>query len=568
MQLFGANISEKLVSFFLNFEGKEREIEFLNKELEAACGIVDFFKNKTELINFYKKIVSKNNRKIRKNRTEFGDFQTNSILSENVCKFLLEKNISPEIVIEPTCGKGNFVLASLKIFKNLKEIYAVEIYKSYVWQTKFNVLEFFLENQNENKPKIKIFNFDFFKFKIEKKLELKNKNILILGNPPWVTSSTLSSLNSKNIPKKSNLKKHNGIEAITGKGNFDIGECIILRLLNSFSGQNGNLAFLVKNSVIKNLLDIQKNLDFPLGEIEKYTINSKKEFDVTVGASLLLCNLNKAKTLICKEIDFYTREEKQEFGWYENKFVSNIELYKKAKFIDGKSPFVWRQGIKHDASEIMEFEDRIDFFENKIGQKFELENNLVYGILKSSDLKENTINHTRKYTIITQKKIGEQTNYIKEELPKTYSYLLENIKYFTKRKSAIYRGKPQFSIFGIGEYSFMPFKVAISGMYKTTKFSLIEPFDNKTIMLDDTCYFLGFEKKEFAQITQFLLNKEETQNFIKSISFADSKRKITKELLMRIDLMKIAKNISFEEVKNFNNTIKQNVWLSFLNFLK
>jgi hypothetical protein len=58
-------------------------------------------------------------------------------------------------------------------------------------------------------------------------------------------------------------------------------------------------------------------------------------------------------------------------------------------------------------------------------------------------------------------------------------------------------------------------------------------------MLDDTCYFIGFEILIEAEITQILLNKEITQNFIKSIAFKDAKRMITKDLLMRIDLNEI-----------------------------
>ncbi|MCK5169474.1 MAG: SAM-dependent methyltransferase, partial [Bacteroidales bacterium] len=90
---------------------------------------------------------------------------------------------------------------------------------------------------------------------------------------------------------------------------------------------------------------------------------------------------------------------------------------------------------------------------------------------------------------------------------------MSNIESFSKRKSSIYKGKPLFSIFGIGDYSFKPYKVGISGMYKTTTFSLIKPNVDKPIMLDDTCYFVGFDTLIEAEITRFLLNKQETQNF-------------------------------------------------------
>ena len=60
-------------------------------------------------------------------------------------------------------------------------------------------------------------------------------------------------------------------------------------------------------------------------------------------------------------------------------------------------------------------------------------------------------------------------------------------------------------------------------------------------MLDDTCYFIGFEEERFAKITLNLLNHGHTQQFLKAIIFPDSKRSITKDVLMRIDLVKLYK---------------------------
>ena len=86
-------------------------------------------------------------------------------------------------------------------------------------------------------------------------------------------------------------------------------------------------------------------------------------------------------------------------------------------------------------------------------------------------------------------------------------------------------------------------------MYKTTTFSLVKPNNNKSIMLDDTCYFVGFDTLMEADITRILLNKEVTQNFIQSIAFKDAKRMITKDLLMRIDLNEIINNTHFTELQ-------------------
>jgi len=90
-----------------------------------------------------------------------------------------------------------------------------------------------------------------------------------------------------------------------------------------------------------------------------------------------------------------------------------------------------------------------------------------------------------------------------------------------------------YSIFGVDDYSFIPYKVAISGLYKQTKFTLVKP-NGTVLLLDDTCYFIGFDTLEEAQNIQNLLNQPEIQEFIESFMFIDEKRAITKELLMRI----------------------------------
>ena len=51
----------------------------------------------------------------------------------------------------------------------------------------------------------------------------------------------------------------------------------------------------------------------------------------------------------------------------------------------------------------------------------------------------------------------------------------------------------------------------ISGLYKTFHFTLILPQNSKPIMLDDTCYFLGFDNLEFAVYTTILLNSNQTK---------------------------------------------------------
>ncbi len=564
--MFEANITYSVIDFFEN--SKELSFENLNSKLKSVCGINSFFGTQSELEELTNTISRNKNITGEPDRAEYGDFQTNKNLSNNICNLLKKQNISPEIIIEPTCGKGNFIISSLNIFKHIKHVYGIEIYKPYVWETKFAILDFFLANENNNIPEINIFHFNIFDFNFHEIYKKhKHQKVLIIGNPPWVTNSKLSSLGSINIPAKSNFKKHNGLDAITGKGNFDIGEYISIKLLSLFSKSNGDFAFLVKNSVVKNILLEQNKIKYRISNIRQFDIDTKKEFNVSVNACLFLCSLNKEPKYSIDEHDFYTAKLIRKYGWINNKFVADIELYLKTNNIDGEFPFMWRQGVKHDASKIMELDKLNEHFVNNNKETVLIEKDLVFCLLKSSDLKGNTIETSRKYIIITQKKAGQETKYIKEKYPKTYNYLLNNIEYFNKRKSSIYKGKPLFSIFGIGDYSFKSYKVAISGMYKATKFSLVKTNGNKPIMLDDTCYFVGFDTLIEAEITRFLLNKDITQNFIKSIAFKDAKRMITKDLLMRIDLNTIVKNTRFIELKKQIAGITIFDWENYINRL-
>ena len=306
----------------------------------------------------------------------------------------------------------------------------------------------------------------------------------------------------------------------------------------------------------------QKNNGLPIGGIQKLNIDAKKEFNVSVDACFFVAKLSQQAELFCTDIDYYTLNENRSFGWVENKFVNSIDDYKLASDIDGKCQFVWRQGIKHDCSKVMEFEHYDGHYKNGLNQEFTIENDLAFGLLKSSDLKNTHTNSYRKLTIVTQRKIGQETSYIKRDFPLTFEYLDKNREHFDKRKSSIYRGKPRFSIFGVGDYSFMPYKVAISGMYKRTHFTLVSPDNGKPIMLDDTCYFIGFEEMRFAQIALHLLNHEHTQQFLKAIIFPDSKRSITKDILMRIDFFKLFKLFDYSSIIN-ELDISLNDWTDF-----
>lgn len=99
-------------------------------------------------------------------------------------------------------------------------------------------------------------------------------------------------------------------------------------------------------------------------------------------------------------------------------------------------------------------------------------------------------------------------------------------------------------MFGLGDYSFSFWKVAISGFYKKLYFKVIGNYDSKPIVLDDTCYFIACKTQEQAEYTLFLLNSYIAQEFFESFIFWDAKRPITIEILRRLDLTVLEQEVS------------------------
>jgi len=540
-------------------------LESANRFLMGVCGIRSFFINDDEL-NALKVVISDNlTLNDANDRREFGDYQTNVLLANKSVLSIKELfSIDYEFVLEPTCGKGNFIIAALENIKTLSKIVGIEIYQPYVWETKFKVLSFYLKNPDRKIIDINIIHADVFSYDFkELSTDTQKLKTLIIGNPPWITNSELGALASKNLPKKRNIHHQKGLDALTGKSNFDLGEAVVTNLFKKFQHHYGAFALLVKSIVAKNIVKSQRKNNLKIGNLKKLIIDAKSEFDVSVNASLFMGVFGDKVASKCVEGDFYTGEIHNNFGWVGDKFVSSVDEYEYSKHIDGISPLTWRSGIKHDCSKIMELDKINDIYINKLGEEISLEENLVHRLLKSSDLKSENISTSRKFTIVTQRKIGQDTFYIKEKYPNTYSYLEKNENHFSARRSSIYKGKPKFSIFGVGDYSFKLHKVAISGLYKKTIFSYIGPDNLKPIMLDDTCYFIGFDTKAQAKISQFLLNSQVVQAFLKSVVFTDSKRSINKDILMRIDLQKVYKMFVYEDASAFDDSITYEDWERF-----
>jgi len=517
---------------------ENKTLEEANEYLFSVCGVKSFLTPEG-----FVKCSEEDNCSDKKE--EYGDWQTNDELALSICRYIKDSGFAPDVVVEPTCGKGAFIKAALDTFDSISVIYGVEIYKPYLKSLKLDLLEKSINNGRKNATIVlenaSVFDYDFSRIAQNH----KNQRILVIGNPPWVTNSKLSSINSANLPEKTNFKQTKGLEAITGKGNFDIAEYISIMLLRTFSFNVGKFAFLVKNIVPKNIVHEQPKAQIAISNICQWNIDASKEFNVSASASLFTCDFGGSYSLYCSVYDFYTKQFIKDYGWVNQNFVSNIQKYRQSQEYDGICPFEWWSGVKHDCSKVMELKkDSAGNLYNSLGEKVDIESDLVFPLLKSSDIGEERITSASRYVIITQHFASEKTDYIQKHYPKTYAYLNAHSKELDGRKSVIYKKRPRFAIFGIGPYSFAPYKVVISGLYKHTRFSLVAKIEDKPVIIDDTCYLIGFNTEQEAKITLELLNQQDVQGLLRSLMFSDAKRVVNKDILMRINLRAIADSCS------------------------
>lgn len=478
-----------------------------------------------------------------KEQWEYGDFQTPIDLAKQALSVLKKLGIHPQSVVEPTCGKGTFLLSAAQAFTSAQKLVGLDINEHHLNNLNAKVADI------DEKKRIRIILGDFFAFDWNDLLSTLPEPILIVGNPPWVTSAELGLLQSKNLPQKSNFQVRRGYDAITGKSNFDISEWMLLKHFEWLKERRGIIAMLCKTAVARKTLHHAWKNDLPISLAHMYLIDAQKYFGASVDACFFVVILHEKTTsqdcLIYQNLT--DNHPSHSIGFHDNLMLSNVEKYERLRYFKGIDySYTWRSGIKHDCSKVMEIERSGESYKNGFGELIKLENDYVYPMLKSSDVGNGEIRLGRKYMLVTQRFVGEDTLSIKRTAPLTWRYLEKHDEELSKRASSIYRNRPRFSIFGVGGYSFSPWKVAISGFYKRLSFKAVGPYEKKTVVLDDTVYFLPCWSEDEANFITLLLNSQPAIDFLDSMIFWSDKRPITIDILKKLDLHALSKELGKE----------------------
>jgi len=463
---------------------------------------------------------------------EFGDFQTPESLAAQVTLLLRNMGLKPTAILEPTCGKGSFVSAASANFPEAEFICGVEVNSDYIEIAKGLTTD----------SRVRFFEGDFFKLDWSVIFAQSKGPWLILGNPPWVTNSKLGAISSSNLPTKQNDRKLKGIEAITGKSNFDISEWMILRYLEWL--KNGYvIAILCKVTVARKILSHAWENSVPIDLAAIFRIDAMRNFNVAVDACLFVVRAGACESKSCEIYDnLDSATPSSTLSYIDGQIVKGASDYRRGRHLLGVDPnYRWRSGVKHDCSKVMELTHTNSGYVNGLEEHVDIEDTFLYPMYKSSGLSAKP--RTARKMLVPQRYPGEDVSEIKAVAPKTWAYLTRHRDLLRKRGSSIYKNKGDFAIFGVGPYSFTPWKVAISGFYKRLLFTVVGPIENRPVVFDDTVYYISCYSEAEATFMADLLNSEITRSLLESLIHWESKRPITVELLKQVSLAEVAREV-------------------------
>ena len=367
--------------------------------------------------------------------------------------------------------------------------------------------------------------------------------LLVVGNPPWVTNAELGSLASARMPPKSNVKGLSGLEARTGASNFDVAEAVWLKLAHDLASEAPTIALLCKTSVARSILRFANRAGLPIIEATIRRIDAGRWFHAAVDACLFRVTLAKADETggigggasgvsagragltpatpgswpqsqagwgrarrarppgdaqWCEDVPVYSALESDEptavLGFVRGWLIADRAAHRRCAFADGICPATWRQGLKHDAADVMELAVDADTgqLQDRSGEPVDVESEFVYPLLKGADLKRPPAGRPRRAVIVTQRRIGEDTTRLANAPPQLWAYLRANADRVRKAQVVDLPGPAPVRHLRHRALQLRP--VQGGGLRACTRrrsSRLSGPSTGRPVMLDDTCYFLA-----------------------------------------------------------------------------
>lgn len=387
----------------------------------------------------------------------------------------------------------------------------------------------------------------------------------VIGNPPWIKWEFLSDEYKKKLGVLYlhiyKLYSYKGMKAGMGFAHDDISIVFTYVCMDKYLKDGGVLSFVLKQTLYKSIAGKEfrkftiekKDSVIPVKIIKVHDLLKLKPFKYS-GSETSIAIIKKGKeTAYPVPYILWDIQEglniKETMSLDEVKKVvsiRNLDAYPDPSTNDptdvwvlvkkGEEPpktiqvinhYEVRHGVVNDLNSVffIKILDKVNgdvLIENvQIGKKkvrnvkTKIEKDLVYPIIKPRHIKKWVIKGYY-YVIIPHKKhrINNESE-LRVNFPKTYGYLFSFKKELLKRASRWFKGgdKPFYSLFGIGDYTFKPYKVVWSSIGYLPAFAVATKSDDKyigkkEIIPDNTISYISFDSEDEAYYVCGILNSE------------------------------------------------------------
>ena len=388
----------------------------------------------------------------------------------------------------------------------------------------------------------------------------------LVGNPPWISWNSLPNEYRRQVEQellpRYVLFDFHGQEAQLGHSNDDYLVTFTLVTIHRYLKDGGLCSFIIKQPLLTNvsgktfrrfcIRHVQGDVWLKVKKVAD--LRKVKPFGIGNETAIIVLQRGK-KTVYPVPYEIWSKKnnriiikegEAKPLNDATSSWAVLTTDLEETEFMVGRCPYEIRHGLKHDAADII-IVDPIERKEDKVlirskadGEEYEIEADTVYPFLQPRHIGAWGIKGYT-YAIIPQHKAGEDNeNELAKTLPLTYSYLTRFKDRFLSRKSRIFGKKPFYTLFGLGKYTWKPFKVCWCGLGFKPEFVVVGSVNDrligkKLLIPDGTIYFIPFEKKEEAHFVCSLLNSETVCKFLSARS-GKSKRGLSKKVMEQLAL--------------------------------
>lgn len=395
----------------------------------------------------------------------------------------------------------------------------------------------------------------------------------VVGNPPWVKWEFLAEEYKKKLGvlylKVYKLFSHAGMRAAMGYAHDDISIVFTYVALDKYLKPGGKFAFLLKQTLYRSVAgkefrkfsidkveyrvplkvlkvhDLVKISPFPYTQSETSLIIVEKGSQTVYPVPYYLWDMKGSKspsqisedyalTQVLKLVDLIAHDAYPDPSIGDNTapWIAVAKGQKPPIIPAGRNPYDVRHGIVDDLDQVFQVKilaktsKGLLRIQNAITGKrktqqviVEVEPDLIYPLLKPKNIKK-WITTGYDYVLLPQRKYGENNeNELRTLYPFTYDYLCMFRRQLEKRTSRWFQGKPFYTVFGLGPYTFKPYKVVWSAIGYLPDFAVASSVDDihigtKLLIPDNTIGYIALDSEDEAYFSCALLNSSPIKSII------------------------------------------------------